>query len=333
MTECDILTALLDENYSEAAGCLLMRGIDPDTVDDSGDTALHWAAIHDKPAAAKLMLEHGASVNFQDLAGRTPLLVAVWFGHVDTAKVLLAKGANPEADDDEGSTPLLCAEGNDELLAVLERAVAEIAGRKPDGQDIIDAILDEDNGALEIGEAAKAVERLLAGGADPNFADAAGRTPLHWAAKFGDSKVITLLIDAGANIEAISEHDGTTPLQAAVEDGKIDKAKLLLARGADLDARGRIGWTALHCAVARRQVATVKELLELGADPYAKDEDGNTPSAYIEGENEDKKEMLAVFAAAESKRAADEFADKAGRRKIEIMDALNAQAPPPENGD
>ena len=72
-------------------------------------------------------------------------------------------------------------------------------------------------------------------------------TPLHSAARFGREDLADLLIAAGANVEARNELD-ERPLHASATYGHPTVAKLLLARGADVNARGQGGKTPLHNA-------------------------------------------------------------------------------------
>ena len=72
-------------------------------------------------------------------------------------------------------------------------------------------------------------------------------TPLHSAARFGREDLADLLIAAGANVEARNELD-ERPLHASATYGHPTVAKLLLARGADVNARGPGEKTALHAA-------------------------------------------------------------------------------------
>ena len=113
-------------------------------------------------------------------------------------------------------------------------------------------------------------------------------TPLHLAAQFGREDLADLLIAAGANVEALNEHD-ERPLHAAAAYGRAAVVKLLLARGADVNARGPAGKTPLHAAAfgvgvtsdvdARTDVARL--LLAAGADVNARQPgSGFTPLRY-----------------------------------------------------
>jgi hypothetical protein len=72
-------------------------------------------------------------------------------------------------------------------------------------------------------------------------------TPLHSAAEFGRDDLADLLIAAGANVEARNELD-ERPLHASATYGRPAVARLLLVRGADVNARGPGGKTPLHAA-------------------------------------------------------------------------------------
>jgi ankyrin repeat protein len=111
-----------------------------------------------------------------------------------------------------------------------------------------------------------------------------GFTALALAAHFGHSETAAFLIDQGADINAIARHEmKVTPLHAALFGRRIETAKLLIERGADVTIRRggsgwpRSGWTALHYAAGFGFVDLVEPLLNAGADPEALDDEGRTP--------------------------------------------------------
>ncbi|KAA8577061.1 hypothetical protein EYC84_007071 [Monilinia fructicola] len=93
-----------------------------------------------------------------------------------------------------------------------------------------------------------------------------GKTPLSLAAKWGNIKVIKLLLEAGADIEG-GEEDGQIPLLLAASFGRVDVVKLLLDCGADIKAKCPRGRTPLWYARNSWGVseAVVELLLEKGA--------------------------------------------------------------------
>jgi RNA polymerase sigma factor (sigma-70 family) len=111
-----------------------------------------------------------------------------------------------------------------------------------------------------------------------------GFTALALASHFGHLEVMQLLIDRGADVNRVATHRlAVTPLHAALFGRQVDAALLLIERGADVTpARGgagmkRAGWTPLHYAAGMGFTALVQPLLDRGADPSRRDEEGKTP--------------------------------------------------------
>jgi ankyrin repeat protein len=125
------------------------------------------------------------------------------------------------------------------------------------------------------------LEELLEG--DPGLARAFsvdGFTALHLAAFFGRAEAVRLLLDAGADPNAVgtSEQIGPVqPLHSAAASGRLEGVRLLLERGADVNARQGGGFTALHAAAASRDMELARVLLAAGADMTAKTDDGREP--------------------------------------------------------
>jgi cytochrome c len=96
----------------------------------------------------------------------------------------------------------------------------------------------------------------------PLTSQAAG---IHDAAKKGDIAAITAALDAGANV---NEPDAfTTLLYYAVSRQHIDAAKLLIDRGADVNAGSKVAGPPLKAAVAKSNIELITLLLAHGADP------------------------------------------------------------------
>ena len=108
---------------------------------------------------------------------------------------------------------------------------------------------------------------LLGAGADPDAANEFGVTALMQAASHGDAPIISALIDADVNL-AITSETGTTPLMAAARAGSVESVELLLEHGADPNAVESLQHqTALMWAVAEKHLDVTGALLEAGADP------------------------------------------------------------------
>src|SRR3989338_9268296 len=73
------------------------------------------------------------------------------------------------------------------------------------------------------------------------------RTPLHYAADFGKTEVISYLLSKGAKVDANDAY-GITPLLAAVYEGHADAVRVLVKAGASLKVKGPDGKTAVEAA-------------------------------------------------------------------------------------
>lgn len=126
---------------------------------------------------------------------------------------------------------------------------------------------------------AKVVEVLLEHGANPNLVDRTSRgTCLHAAAFHKHPRVAQLLVAHGADLEARDENDRTPLWHAAFEKGQrsLDVAKVLIEAGADVNAADQEGDTPLMKAAQDANVPMTKLLLDAGAKPNLQDEDGHT---------------------------------------------------------
>jgi len=121
-----------------------------------------------------------------------------------------------------------------------------------------------------------------------------GFTALHLASFFGQTAAQVLLLDAGADINAISRNAlKATPLQSAVAARQIGSASVLLAYDANPNCRGENGYTPLFEAAAGGQVRVVKLLLHYGADPTVKGEDGRTAlDVAVRAQQRDTEQIL-----------------------------------------
>ena len=116
-----------------------------------------------------------------------------------------------------------------------------------------------------------------------NQYDENGETAFHTAIKKGDSEMIFLLIDSGADINLPTFEEGHTPLMLLAEQTKSDTRispviRALLLRGVNINATNGLGQTALEIAVRNNSFDLANRLLNAEADPNIeiKDENGDT---------------------------------------------------------
>ncbi len=129
----------------------------------------------------------------------------------------------------------------------------------------------------------KTAETLLSAGVTPNAPNQQGLTPLCYAALFDHIDVAALLLGHNADPNGhrsggTSEDEfPQTPLQIAASMGNLRMASLLITAGARLDAQAKAGLTALHFAVLGSHLDMVQYLIEKGAHVNARDLDGASP--------------------------------------------------------
>ncbi|KAK9823235.1 hypothetical protein WJX72_001257 [[Myrmecia] bisecta] len=116
------------------------------------------------------------------------------------------------------------------------------------------------------------VQLLLRAGASVDATSDTGHTALRAATLLGDADCILALLEAGADINL--ETARGTPLVAASTSGDCDTIKLLLSHGAAVDVETKSGTTALLVAMHAKQAATVQLLLAHGASVHRVNADG-----------------------------------------------------------
>ncbi len=102
-----------------------------------------------------------------------------------------------------------------------------------------------------------------------------GFPPLGLAIFFGHPELAKALIDRGADINAAAKNpQRVAPVHAAATVRDRATMRLLLEHGADPNARQQIGFTAFHSAASRGDIEMAKLLIEFGADANARTEEG-----------------------------------------------------------
>ncbi len=239
---------------------LLAEGVDVNTPQADGATALHWAAHWDDGNTADLLIHARADVNSTNDHGVTPLSLACLNGSAVMAERLLIAGADPNAARATGETPLMTAAhtGNvDVLQALLSRGADVNAAEPRQGQTALMWAASQKHPA--------AVRTLIGGGADVNARSEGGYTPLLFAAREGSVESAEILLDAGVDVD-VPAPNGTSSLTLAIASGHETLAMVLLSRDADPNAQ-LAGYSALHAAVAGGTSELVGALLARGADP------------------------------------------------------------------
>ncbi|XP_066961221.1 protein phosphatase 1 regulatory subunit 12A isoform X20 [Macrobrachium rosenbergii] len=214
---------------------LLEKGADINTANVDGLTGLHAACIDDNIDMVEFLVNQGADVNRADMEGWTPLHATASCGFISIAKFLIDRGADLSIVNNDGDLPFDIAD-SEEMESLLKK---EIESR---GIDCDASRNEEERMMLE-----DAQRWLAAGFLADRPHPKTGATALHVAAAKGYSKVMSLLLEAGSDINA-QDLDGWTPLHAAAHWCQRDAVEILCEHMADMDKQNFVGQTAYDVA-------------------------------------------------------------------------------------
>lgn len=191
-------------------------------------TALVEAVKRSDIAAVRALLAKAVDVNVAEADGTTALHWAAQRGDLETVRSLLGAKADVNATTRYGVTPI---------------ALAALSGDPA------------------------VVSALVRAGADVNKASPEGETPLMAAARVGKVDLLRPLIEAGARVGDQERWRNQSALMWAAGEGHSAGIAYLVEQRADVHARSKAGFTALHFAVRGGHVDAVRTLLRLGANP------------------------------------------------------------------
>jgi ankyrin repeat protein len=276
----EVADAVMNGN-KDAVQSLLQHKANVNAPQIDGTTALHWAVRADDPGTAELLIRAGANVSAANRAGATPMLLAAINGSAAMIEKLIVAGADPNAaltKTADTALMMTARTGKADAVRVLLDHSAQVNAKENWG----------DTTALmwAVSERHPAVVKLLIEhGADVNakskfVPSASGRgfegttpvaarpgqpaeefasgllTPLMFAAREDDMESARLLIAAGADVNA-KAGDGKDALGLAAFSGSYDIASFLIDSHAKVNQADVQRFTPLFWAVDRRNMETV----------------------------------------------------------------------------
>jgi ankyrin repeat protein len=234
--------------------------------------ALHCAVLYGNLGVVDWLLSNrGSKTDVLNVMGMAPIHIAANLGRVDILERLLAYGADIEFETSPryGKTALHCAVQESQLdfcVALLDHG-ANIHHRDANQMTVLHLINFFSPSVL--------IELLVRGG-DMNAFDCLGSAPLHQACYYNRVQSAEILLSRGANIELRELYNQRTPLIHAAFQGTLEMVALLLDAGADIHAKDKNGWRALHAAASVGKASIVALLISKGAKRKKRDKNGNT---------------------------------------------------------
>jgi ankyrin repeat protein len=279
---------------------LLDAGANPNTTLANGETALMLAARTGNVEALETLLDHGANVNaVEALRGTTALMWAAANQNPAAVRLLVSRGADVSLRSKTiplGRGPYLAETARDRIEAY-RRGIGQagtsvevdLDGKKvkgvPDAPALSAEAIREDD-TKKRGDSAS--DRDVSGEEAVvyrrNRGSGGGLTALVFAAREGDLESARALVEAGADVNQVTEY-GWTALLAATQNRFYRLGKYLLDHGADPNLANKGGWTPLYIATDNRNIEGgdyptrkpdmdhlefIRLLLAHGADPNAR---------------------------------------------------------------
>ena len=283
------LQVAAENSCTRAVRLLLHLGANPNFKNMNqyweGWSALFYAATNPNSpgngnkSIIRALFIHGAEIDTKNHAHKTPLLYAISQSAIKQAQALVECGANIMARDANGETVLHLAASSSSCSPSLmdwlveNGADANWAGGQRNETPIFYAIR-----KFYIRQGVECIQALLSLGADVQFRNIDGLTPLSLAVRMGSVESTQILLEHGAFANS-RDKNGKSPLHYAAETRNAHKIlKLLIQNGADVNSRDMLGLTPLHKIVAKEETwEAAGELLKAGADRCAISNDGKFP--------------------------------------------------------
>lgn len=242
---------------TQQALILLDGARDVNYPEADGMTALHYAVLNNDSETTAALIRAGADINQRTRYGITPIYLAAQNGSAELGALLLNAGANPNEVYREGERVLMTAArtGDPDTVRLLLAAGAEVDARE----------------------------------------EWHGQTALMWAVAQQHPLLIPVLVEHGANVNALSNHEewerqitdeprdkwlplgSMSPLLFAAREGCLSCIQPLLDAGAEIDATTPKGITSLLIAIINGHYDVAWQLVQAGANVNINDDTNRSP--------------------------------------------------------
>lgn len=255
----------------------VMLGTDLEAKDFQGNTPLHLAVAQGYVDWTVKLLDADVSLTTQNFKGETPLHIASLSGDEMIAKLLISQMDYVDVRNEKEQTPLHYAAmaGSKPIYDMLVAKGASPKAYDEDGNHLL-------HFAVYKGNAPFLKELLKTDQLEQLFtANRRKASVLHSAAAFGDEKTLEIILDFGLDLLK-KDYKGRTPLHYAAKFGNVEttSALLRLNNPALLNARTHRSLTAFHYAAESLPLDSIKEFISYGAKINAVDYKGRSALFY-----------------------------------------------------
>ena len=230
-----IHSAIKDGNELAIKIFIKIFSVNPENLNEDGETALHLAIYHDNFRVMQLLIDERCSLDTENRNGQTALMIAIEMGRKPHAEYLLKRGADIDAIDYCGKNALHIAleKGDCDITYILLEHYYETQGSH--------LVSDVDSSSCFSFKKTNSINRL-------DVQDSSGRTALHRALLSKKFDIALMLIESGCCVDVIEDIFKWTPLHYAVTCGNTNVVKALIKRGCKLWVKDCHGKTPLYLA-------------------------------------------------------------------------------------
>ncbi|MDR1260954.1 MAG: ankyrin repeat domain-containing protein [Rickettsiales bacterium] len=259
----------------ETVRYLIRKGVNINSADKNGWTSLHHAAYGGSSRIVQYLINNGANIHAEDtVCGRKPIHIAAREGNTGIVRLFLSKGIGVNDTDENSWVPLHYAAWNGYLETakfLVDEGANIHAKDATHGKKAVH--IAAGRGYIDV------AELFLRNGVGIDDTDKEGRTLLYYAVWKGNLKAVKFLAGKGANVHVENTYGAKLIHAATLEREYQEIIEFLLSKGIDIDGASKEnGHTPLHCTAHAGKLGVVEFLIRKGANIYAEDNDGKTPS-------------------------------------------------------
>lgn len=277
---------------------LIENGMSLDVKDNYGNRAIFKAITKKDISLLHLLLELGVGLNFKSVVGSNALSMLFKLPEkvcIEMMKLLLSHGATPDVKDEYGVHVISAAarHSNPDIIKLLINYNPNPNVKDNYGVDVVNLVVK--SSYFKVATKIGIIKGLHGIGANLDQKDSYGEASIFAAIKQQQYDVVSCLLSLGANPNMSDVYGNSILLKLITSDVGLSKHKelinLSIQSGANPNAKDSYGEPSLAVAIKRKDIHSVRKLLEYGADANAKNIYGNPLIFQVL----DNKEMFKEF--------------------------------------